>query len=315
MRVWLPAVLLLCAFSAQAVPRFHIPESLKPGAVNEIYGWDSDPLPEFRVEVRRPGGALVLSAPGFAVDRPFPAEHPGPAHWSAALAAPDAFDAAGPVSVTVLNGKTVLWQAASAIASVTFASEDIPLDEAMSDLRSVPDPRKDREAARIWAVYTSFHPDYWAEEGFQLPVPPKTRISARFGDQRRFLYTDGGSARDYHRGIDFAVPVGTKVAATGNGRVAFVADRELTGTTVVLEHAPGVYSVYFHLSRALVAQDETVMAGQTIALSGATGLVTGPHLHWEFRVDGVSVDPMPLVSDGLLDTNTVSRVISNELNR
>jgi murein DD-endopeptidase MepM/ murein hydrolase activator NlpD len=97
--------------------------------------------------------------------------------------------------------------------------------------------------------------------------------------------------------------------------VALVVDRELTGITVVLEHAPGVYSVYFHLSRVMVEAGQTVDAGAVIALSGATGLVTGPHLHWEFRVDGVSVDPMPLVARGLLDTNTVSGVVSSELNR
>jgi murein DD-endopeptidase MepM/ murein hydrolase activator NlpD len=284
--------------------------------VNEVYAWDSEVIPELTVQVRRPNGSLVLSAPGFAVDRSLSA--PGssaPQHWSAVLVAPDVDDTAGPVTVSVMADKTVLYQASSAIESVTFPSEDIPLGEAMSDLRSTPDPRKDREAARIWAIYKTFHPDYFAVDGFQLPVPEKTRVSARFGDQRRFLYTDGGMAKDYHRGIDFAVPVGTKVGAAGRGRVVLVADRELTGTTVVLEHAPGVYSVYFHLSRALVTVDQDVSAGETIALSGATGLVTGPHLHWEFRVDGVSVDPMPLVTHGLLDTNTVSRVVSSELNR
>jgi murein DD-endopeptidase MepM/ murein hydrolase activator NlpD len=308
-RLWL---LLLLASPLAAVPQFHVPGAFRPGSVNEVYAWDDGPLPSFSVEVRRPEGGLVASARSFAVDKPLPA---GGWHWSAALVALDALDAPGPVKVRVLDGKTVLWEGSSSVEPVTFVSEDIPLDEAMSDLRAVPDPRKEREAARIWAIYQTFHADFVPESVYRLPVPATTRRSAGFGDQRRFLYSDGGTARDYHRGIDFAVPVGTSVMATARGRVALVADRELTGITVVLEHAPGVYSVYFHLSKALVEAGQTVEAGSVIALSGATGLVTGPHLHWEFRVDGISVDPMPLVARGLLDTNTVSGVVSSELNR
>jgi len=304
------------AAGLSAQPQFHVPEAFRQGSVGEIYAWDSYPLPGFQVEIRRPSGALVASARGFAVDKPLALERPSlVAHWSAALAAVDAFAVAGPVNVTIRDGKQVLWQGPSRIDAVDFIREDIPLDEAMSDLRSVPDERKTKEAERIWAVYETFHPDAFWQTGFQLPVPASTRISAHFGDQRRFLYADGGSARDYHTGVDFAVPVGTQVGAAARGRVALVADRKLTGTTVVIEHDPGVYSVYFHLSRALVTVGETVEAGQIIARSGATGLVTGPHLHFEFRVEGVPVDPMPLISGGLLDTNTVSGVISQSLNR
>lgn len=304
----------LLTAALNAAPRFFVPPALIPGAVNEIYGWDTAVLPDFAVEVRRVGGGLVWSSKGFAVDRPLPFAAPIPWRWSAAFVAPDALDAPGPVTVTILAGKAVLWQGSSSIETVSFPSEDIPLGEAMSELRATPDDRKRREAERIWAVYKTFHPEVLVD-GFQLPVPAATRQSARFGDQRRFLYSDGGTARDYHRGVDFAVPEGTPVLAAGRGRVALVADRELTGTTVVIEHAPAVYSVYFHLSRSLVKPGQLVSAGQEVALSGATGLVTGPHLHWEFRVDGTSVDPLPLVSRGLLDTNTVSGVVSRELYR
>jgi len=309
-RLWL---WLLLAAPLSATPQFHVPEALTPGAVNEVYAWDTGSLPALSIEVRRPEGGLVASTQFFA-DKPLTVEGTE-VRWSAALVAPDALDAPGPVKVRVLSEKTVVWEGVSSISAVVFPSEDIPLDEAMSDLRTVPNARKDREAARIWGVYKTFHADFEPEKTFRLPVVEPVRFSARFGDQRRFLYTDGGTARDYHRGVDLAVPVGTRVMATATGRVALVADRELTGITVVLEHAPGVYSVYFHLSKALVETGQAVDSGSLIALSGATGLVTGPHLHFEFRVDGVSVDPMPLLAKGLLDTNTVSGVISRELKR
>jgi hypothetical protein len=309
-RVWL---LLLLAAPLSAAPQFHIPEVLKPGAANEVYAWDTVPLPPLAIEVRRPEGGLVAATRFFA-DKPLTVGGTD-WRWSAALVAPDALDAAGPVKIRVLSEKTVIWEGTSRIEAVVFPSEDIPLDQAMSDLRTVTDARKEREAARIWGVYKTFHADFELETAFRLPVAEPVRYSARFGDQRRYVYSDGGTARDYHRGVDLAVPTGTKVMAAAKGRVALVADRELTGITVVVEHAPGVYSVYFHLSKALAEPGQTVEAGEVIALSGATGLVTGPHLHWEVRVDGVSVDPLPLLAQRLLDTNTVSGVISSGLNR
>jgi len=316
LRVGLIALgLWLTAAALEAAPRYFVPTWLRPGSINELYLWDEAPPGPFRVVVRRvPSGRVVLEAPGFAVDRPLRVlgARGQPLRWAAALVCPDALDEPGPVTVVFEDrGGRALAQFASEIRPRAFPVEEIPLDGSMSALRSRPDPRKDREARQIWALYLRVRPEAaWTGDRFALPVPPGTRTSAQFGDGRHYLYSDGTSARDYHRGTDFAVPVGTPVLAPAPGTVALVADRMLTGTTVVLEHAPGVYSVYFHLSRALVAPGQKVAPGQRLALSGATGLVTGPHLHWEVRVGGVSVDPLDLVVDGLLDTGAVSAVIS-----
>jgi murein DD-endopeptidase MepM/ murein hydrolase activator NlpD len=181
----------------------------------------------------------------------------------------------------------------------------------MSELRSKPDKRKDSEAEQIWRIYLTFDPKMpWNGSRFLLPVSG-ARTSAQFGDIRHYFYAGGDTSRDYHRGTDFAVPVGTVVSAPAPGTVVMTADRMLTGQTVVLEHAPGVYSVYFHLSKILVKKGQAVVPGTKLALSGATGLVTGPHLHWEIRNGGVSVDALDFVVDGLLDTTVVSAVISS----
>jgi len=310
------ALTLLVAASAQAAPRWFAPVYLKPGAVNELYAWDEDPVEPFTVEVVRVGSEKSLvTAQGFAVDRPLAVlgDSNRPLKWSAALVSPDALEAPGPVTVRFLGkGRTLLAEVASEIHPRTFPVESIPLNKAMTQLRAQPDARKDKEAAAIWAVYQSFHGRFpWAGGRFTLPVAPGFPTSAQFGDTRQYEYSDGTTAQDYHRGTDFAVPVGTPVSAAAPGTVALAADRMLTGGTVVIEHAPGVYSVYFHLSKLLVKKGQKVEAGTPVALSGATGLVTGPHLHWEVRVDGVPVDPLDLVVDGLLDTKAVAGVISS----
>ena len=307
---------VLAAATAAATPGWYAPEVLRAGAVNELYGWDAAPVQAFTVEITREGASRPLTrARGFSVDYPLKGLESGPAglHWSAALVAPDALDPGGPVTIRFLGvDRTVLAAFSSRIQPRIFPVESIPLDKEMSELREKPDARKDREAAAIWAVYEHFDPTFsWDGRGFSLPVPVTVPLSAHFGDTRKYLYMDGGVSLDYHRGVDFAVPVGTPVEAPAPGTVIFVAQRLLTGTSVVIEHAPGVYSVYFHLSRALVTPGLPVVTGERIALSGATGLVTGPHLHWEVRVGGVPVDPLELVASGLLDTGTVGAVISS----
>jgi murein DD-endopeptidase MepM/ murein hydrolase activator NlpD len=310
------ALALLAASTVAAAPRWYAPPVLRAGSVNELYAWDTAPVGAFTVEVTRDGAAKPLvRAHGFEVDRPLPEDAPGTPglKWSAALLAPDALEAGGPVTVRFLGAdRAVLAAFPSRIQPRIFPVETIPLDEQMSRLREKPDARKDREYAAIWAVYSHFDPAFaWPGGPIVLPVAPTVRLSARFGDTRKYLYADGSIATDYHRGVDFAVPVGTPVQAPGPGTVIFVADRMLTGHTVVIEHAPGVYSVYFHLSQALVTPGTRVLRGDRIALSGATGFVTGPHLHWEWRVGGVSVDPLELVATGLLDTAAVGAVISS----
>ena len=309
-------LILGCASTwAAAEPRVFAPLFLKLGAVNELYVWDEAPIGAFSVELRRAGAEKAFAVvKGFSVASPLSVLGAGnrSLNWSAALLAPDALEAPGPVVVRFVAAKgKVLGEVASEIHPRSFPSEKIPLDEAMSDLRSKPDPRKDREVAEIWKIYQTFNPTVWTGDRFLRPVPLAFRTSAQFGDVREFLYADGKSARDYHRGTDFAVPEGTQVVAPAPGTVVLVANRLLTGTTIVVEHAPSVYSVYFHLSKAQVKKGQKVAAGDGLALSGATGLVTGPHLHWEVRVGGVPVDALDLITDGLLDTNTVSAVISS----
>jgi len=123
--------------------------------------------------------------------------------------------------------------------------------------------------------------------------PNQGPLTSGYGIRR---YYNGVFAKDYyHRGVDYAGAVGSPVIAPAAGRVALVGTVgqgfRLHGNTIGLDHGQGVTTIYLHLSRILVKEGEMVRAGQVIGAVGATGAVTGPHLHWGFYVQGLSVDP------------------------
>ncbi len=107
-----------------------------------------------------------------------------------------------------------------------------------------------------------------------------------------------GSTQETHPGVDLAVPVGSDVRATGGGVVREAGQDSAYGFYVLIQHPQGYQSMYGHLSRILVARSDVVRAGQVIALSGNTGRSTAPHLHFEIRRGGQSLDPLTLVREG-----------------
>ena len=107
-----------------------------------------------------------------------------------------------------------------------------------------------------------------------------------------------GGRDEAHPGIDIAVSVGSLVRASGGAVVRRQGEDPEYGLFVLLEHLDGYQSMYGHLSRILVAADDTVAAGQVIGLSGNTGRSTAPHLHFEIRQRGLSLDPQTLVKEG-----------------
>lgn len=129
---------------------------------------------------------------------------------------------------------------------------------------------------------------------FALPRP--SRITAHFGDGRVF----NGQVQSRHLGTDFQGQIGNAIYASNRGVVALVANFQLAGTVVYLDHGAGLSTGYFHMSQALVAVGDTVERGQLIGRVGNSGRVTGPHLHWVFRYGGVNLDPASLEPLGLL---------------
>lgn len=139
--------------------------------------------------------------------------------------------------------------------------------------------------------------DYYSDDGMSLKkaflrTPVNfTRISSKFNLKRVHPVLNTIRA---HRGVDYAAPIGTPVKATGDGKVLFVGDKGGYGKAIVLKHGDRYSTLYAHLSRFArsLRQGQTVRQGQTIGYVGRTGLATGPHLHYEFQVDGVHRNPL-----------------------
>lgn len=118
------------------------------------------------------------------------------------------------------------------------------------------------------------------------------RVTSGFGFRDSPVYKRWKS----HNGIDFAAAEGTPVYACKSGKIAFVAKMDsVFGNYVVISHESGLSSVYAHLSRIDVKKGEIVRVGEQIGLSGKTGAVTGPHLHFEVRLNGVAADPADFI--------------------
>ncbi|MGE6566998.1 peptidoglycan DD-metalloendopeptidase family protein [Shewanella vesiculosa] len=123
----------------------------------------------------------------------------------------------------------------------------------------------------------------------RVPLNRQYRLSSRFNPNRKHPIT--GRVRP-HNGTDFATPIGTPVVAPGDGVVTLVTKHPFAGNYVVIQHDNKVSTRYLHLSKFLVKKGQRVTRGQVIALSGNTGASTGPHLHYEFIVNGRPVDAM-----------------------
>jgi murein DD-endopeptidase MepM/ murein hydrolase activator NlpD len=126
--------------------------------------------------------------------------------------------------------------------------------------------------------------------------PAVGRISGVYGSQRIL----NGEPRQPHFGVDVAVPTGTPVLAPADGIVSLVhSDMYFTGGTLVLDHGHGLSSSYFHLSRILVKEAQRVRQGDVIAEVGATGRVTGAHLHWSVNLFERPLDPQLIMKSKL----------------
>ena len=197
-----------------------------------------------------------------------PAQAAGAAHeeqWAALAGIPSTL-APGRYMFEVRAGagdRTCLLRAPVTVPAKSFAAEAIDLTGTLSTLRSTPDARKTEEARALARVLAQAHPEALLEKGtFVLPVASGWRGTGGYGDRRSYRYADGGTDRSTHNGLDMAAPTGTPVAACGKGRVVLAGERIMTGKTVVVEHLPGLFSIYYHLAEMLVREGDFLSPGR-----------------------------------------------------
>jgi hypothetical protein len=301
------ALLLLAAFlaassaaSLPALPAITIPAS---GAQGDCFvvtiagdGPESRNVTEqnfAEVALIAPSGRTVSAATFFSTrltELQRPTGTPEPPAFAALVAIPaDAKPGRYTVEVSIAGSDAA--RSPFEILERDFPSETVRLNAKNTAIKQDDSPSRKEQIRNLNDILFGHDDSAPRFDGpFVAPVA-STRRTSQFWHRRTYRYSNGKKEISIHYGIDFGVPKGTPVTAAGAGRVVMVENRISTGLTIILEHAPGIFSLYYHLSEILVTEGQSVGTGELIARSGSTGLSTGPHLHWEMRVNGNAVSP------------------------
>jgi hypothetical protein len=275
-----------------------LPEALRPGEPFAVAFSASDIVAgNYRAVLQGSRGERLAAAAFFSLDGD------APGVWAALLAVPSTASPGEALALLERDG-TILEKLPLNIAGREFASEEIALDQRNTDIRTAPDPQKTFESEQLAAIIYTAGTELFASGPFVPPVD-STRRTSFYGDRRVFRYVTGQSDTAIHAGVDYGVPTGTEVRSCAAGKVVLARFRIATGNSVVLEHLPGVYSLYYHLDSIQVVQGDRVNAGESLGKSGSTGLATGPHLHWEIRVAGENADPDAFIARAVLDKEAI----------
>jgi hypothetical protein len=218
----------------------------------------------------------------------------GPADVRRALLGVDLERPPGTYAFT-LTARTQYGAAASCrvlvrIKAGRFATERLTIDKKFTAPSAEQINRALKERDRLRAIFDGVTPERLWQGGFRIPLDGVT-TGGNFG-RRRILNGNPGSP---HSGVDFPAASGTPVHAAQRGRVVLAEELFFSGNTVVLDHGLGVYTFYGHLESIAVDPGDLLEAGAELGKVGATGRVTGPHLHWGLTVARARVDGLQLV--------------------
>ena len=157
--------------------------------------------------------------------------------------------------------------------------------------------RSRKEARRVGQAYAGGSYARLWQGAFQLPM--SSEITSSFGNRRLF----NGQLKSYHNGVDFRAPLGTPVFAANSGIVKMAEDLFYSGNVVIVDHGNLIFTIYAHLSKIGVSAGQKIEKGQQLGLTGATGRVSGPHLHWGVKVNGTAVNPIQFIKvmDSLIE--------------
>lgn len=187
------------------------------------------------------------------------------------------------------GGRPHLWGSAVPIEPKDFPRQELEVEDKFVRLSAQDEARAEREAALLGRLFARVGRKRLFHGRFRAPIMGAE--SARFGERRVF----NGVPKSPHSGADLRAKAGVPVRAAAGGRVVLAQDLFYAGKTVVLDHGWGVHSSYSHLSAMEAAEGDIVAKGAILGLVGATGRVTGPHLHWGVKVGGARVDPFSLL--------------------
>lgn len=264
-----PALLLLCALLsglATATPKDWPRASAVPGGV---------------ALVELEGSAETAPTVTFEGDRVMVLPREG--GWVAIVGIPLAREP-GPAVLNIQQGVNRLTRGFT-VAGKTYRTQTLKVAPKHVDLSAEDAARVEREQPHIRATIATFSAN--APESIRFISPVKGPRSSSFGLRRVF----NNQPRNPHSGMDIAAPTGTPIVAPAPGRVIDTGDYFFNGQSVFIDHGQGLVTLYCHLSAISVAPGTEVKTGQKIGEVGATGRVTGPHLHWGVALNRAFVDP------------------------
>jgi murein DD-endopeptidase MepM/ murein hydrolase activator NlpD len=245
-----------------------------------------------------PGGLWVLAVPrttgGSATVTAFGETHPMFLHngkWEVPLAVYARTKPGRYTAVVREEGRPAI-RIALQVVPKAFPTQHIKMQKSKTGLMSPAILARERKILN--ATYEKTSPEPMWRGAFILPLSG-TRVTSDFGRTR---YVNG-RFWSQHGGLDLASPAGKVTVAGNDGRVVLARKLWMRGNTLALDHGMGLMTVYNHLSAFLVREGDTVKKGQPVGKVGATGFVTGPHLHWEIRAAGSPTNPWPILKNGI----------------
>jgi murein DD-endopeptidase MepM/ murein hydrolase activator NlpD len=200
------------------------------------------------------------------------------------------------IRATAIDGDSAVHRVPVVVEPRQYETRSIRVADRFINPPAAERARIAQERQLLELVLAQVHPERLWRGPFALPVSGTT--TRGFGR----LTILNGRAQGRHQGADFRAAGGTPILAPNAGRVVLAADLYLSGNTVVLDHGHGLFSVFAHLSEVAVEVGSPALKGDLLGRTGATGRVTGPHLHWAVRLGGTSVDPHALI-DAVADLN------------
>jgi murein DD-endopeptidase MepM/ murein hydrolase activator NlpD len=260
--------LLLTAWVAGQGQAFEMSFPAEPGLTGITVRWSGQQVPFFR------SGDRWVAIVGVDLD-----SKPG--------------DHAVDVTFAYEDGRTRLVREPVFVNAGNYPTTELQVEERYVELSPEDQARADREAAETNAIYDTFTKERYWTEAFEVPVRGATD-GRNFGHRRVF----NQQPRAPHSGADLRASTGTPIHAANRGRVVLAKELFFSGNAVYVDHGYGLYTTYLHLSKIDVAVGDFVERGQQLGLAGATGRVTGPHLHWGVRLLDARVDPFSLVRIG-----------------